>query len=121
MLSGIRKPTIRNNIDAIRARLQNNTNEWLAYQYNNRNGLLRTNSDNWRAALVAEVESRKVNGKLPAEDEAPKDEVPKDEAPKDQNGFLDGKKIVGYERQSCGGKGQVIMVPILEKQAADDA
>ena len=125
MIRGIYKPTIHKPTRAeIRKRLQNHTSCWLALQFNNRHGHLKSNSADYWAALAAEIESRKVDGKLPTDD-APKhpseDETLKDEAPKDQNGFLDGKKIVGYERQSCGGKGQVIMVPICENQVADEA
>jgi hypothetical protein len=116
MLSGIRKPVPRT-AQEIRNNLRSYPNSWLANQYNNRHGVLKFNSENYWAAITAEIESRKVDGKLPP------DNVPthSSEAPKGQNGYIDGKKIVGYERQSYGGKGQVVFVPILENQTGEVA
>lgn len=116
MLNGIRKPVPRS-AQEIRDNLLSYPNSWLADQYNNRHGVLKFNSKNYWAAIIAEIESRKVNGKLPPD----RTHSSEDEAPKDQNGYIDGKKIVGYERQSYGGKGQVVFVPILENQMGEVA
>ena len=96
--------------DQIREALKSRCNSYLLTQWKERHHLLKGNSDQFHSALKAEMTSRLVDGMLPLNDDAPFVYARKEE----DESFLDGKRILRYETQSCGGKGQTIRVPITE-------